>query len=60
MKKIDDLVRRAEELTVLAKTALANKQSGEWGVHVRSEDFTNVRSSALSFIELVYGREHTH
>jgi len=60
MKKLEDLIIRAGELVALAKEALAHKSTGEWGSHVRSADFTNVRSSALSFIEMVYGREHSH
>ncbi len=58
--RLDDLIKRADELIALAKQALAKKRSGDYGVYVPSEDFTNVRSAALSFIEMVYDRDHTY
>src|SRR5205809_7813756 len=60
MKNIKDLIARAAELVTLAKRALANTVTGDWGSHVPSAEFATVRASALSFIEMVYGREHSH
>ena len=58
--KVENLIKRVDELIALAQNALAGMRVGSFGPIVKSDDFTNLRASALSFIAMVYGQEHSH
>jgi hypothetical protein len=60
MPKSDELLARADGLLELTKRTLASARSDGYGPAVSSELFTELRSSALSFIESSFGREHTY
>ena len=59
-KNLDDLVARADQLIGQARNALQNVRASSIGPLVRSEDFASLRSSSLSFIELVFKKDHTY
>jgi hypothetical protein len=58
--RLENLINRADELIVLVQSALANLREGGFGPAVTPEAFTNLRAASLSFIELVYGRDHSY
>ncbi len=58
--RLDNLISRADELIALVHSALANLREGGFGPAVLPEAFTNLRAASLSFIELVYGRDHSY
>jgi hypothetical protein len=59
--KLTDLVQRADELIRLGEDSLTRMRPGAYGSPiVESQAFTEFRSSALSFIDRVFGRHHTH
>lgn len=59
--KVEDYIRRADDLIRLAESALSNLQPGPYGGSLaKSESFMELRSAAMSFIECVFGREHSY
>lgn len=58
--RLENLTQRADELIQLVEYALANLRPGGFGPAVHAEAFTQLRSASLSFIEMVYEREHTY
>lgn len=57
---LEDLVKRADQLVAMASAALANLRDSGYGPSVPSELFSELRSSSLSFIEAVFGKEHSY
>jgi hypothetical protein len=58
---VKDLVVRVNQLIDQGKGVLATKYSTDgWGESVDSGKIRGFRSAALSFIERVYGKDHTH
>jgi hypothetical protein len=61
--KLDDLIRRIDEIIGMGREVLTTKytQGQRYPVaHVRDAPMAGFRSAALSFIERVYGRGHSH
>ncbi len=61
--KLSDLLRRVDELIAMGQDVQKTRYSeGERFpvMHVKDAPMTGFRTACLSFIERVYGREHTH
>jgi len=58
--KVQDLVRRADELIQLAQATLNTCPGRSLDALADSAKFGELRSAALSFIERTFGREHTY
>jgi hypothetical protein len=59
--KVEDYVGRADDLIRLAEDALTRLRPGAMGGSiVESDAFMQLRSAALSFIERVFGRDHSY
>jgi hypothetical protein len=57
---LNDLVKRIDQLIMEGKSVLGTKQGTVYGEWVDSEKFRGFRSAVLSFIERVYGVEHSY
>jgi hypothetical protein len=57
---LNDLTKRIDQLILEGKSVLETKQGTVYGEWVDSERFRGFRSAALSFIERVYGVEHSY
>ena len=60
MLSTERLLERVDALIGLGQKGLTNLQQGAYGAVVDAALFTQLRSSALSFIETVYGRNHSY
>ena len=59
--KLDDFVKRTEELILLADEALQTEGRTKWGgTHVDAGAFSAFRSSSLSFLKNLYGVNHPY
>jgi hypothetical protein len=56
--KIEDLIKRIEQLINIAGKVLATKCSSEFGSYVSSELFNEFRSASLSFLRNTFGTDH--
>src|SRR5687767_12618616 len=58
---LSDFVKRADELIALGENALATARRDPYGgALVQSDVYTEFRAASLSFIERVFGRDHSH
>lgn len=58
--KLDDLVKRADELIEMANKVLATKERKDYGWEVNYSLFHAFRSAGLSFLERVFGAKHAY
>ena len=58
--KVDDLIRRVNQLLEMGQKVLSTRRRDEYIEWVDSGAIKGFRSASLSFIERVYGPEHTH
>jgi hypothetical protein len=58
--KLDDIIKRADELLELAKKTLETKYVQNGRIYVNAELFGNFRSGSISFINRVFGSDSPH
>jgi len=58
--KLEDVVKRADELIEMVNKVLATKESSKYGSSVNYPLFCGFRSAGLSFLESVFGAKHAY
>lgn len=59
--KVDDLVKRVDQLIIMGQEVLATRRHMDWGGDfIDSGLMGGFRSASLSFIERIYGSSHPH
>jgi len=58
--KLEDLVKRVDELIEMANKVLATKERKDYGWEVNYSLFHAFRSAGLSFLERVFGAKHAY
>ena len=58
--KVDELINRVDQLLEMGQKVLATRRRDDYMEWVDSGAIKGFRSASLSFIERVYGPEHTH
>jgi hypothetical protein len=58
--KLDDLLRRADEVLALGQAALQSVHSSDYGDYLAEDRFAAFRSGALSFLSNVFGSTHSY
>ena len=57
---MERIITRIDQLIEQGTSVLATKQRGDWGNFVDFGKMKGFRAAALSFIERVYGKNHSH
>ena len=58
--KLDNLVVRIDELLEMGDATLSTRQNSDFGEYVDSGSIKGFRAAGLSFIERIYGSNHSH
>jgi hypothetical protein len=58
--RIEDLIKRVDELIALGQRALTSREDIGFGPSVRADLFAELRTASLSFIESTFSSDHTY